>query len=277
MLKKRLIFTLIYSDRAYMLSRNFRLQRVGDIHWINKNYNFPQIATALDELIVVDATKTKKQTKEFLEQLKLVVDSCFIPVAAGGGIDSLAKAELLLNSGADKLIINTVLYTDPALVKELVKIYGKQCIIASVDYKMTAGHPEVYIRDGTLKIDIPFAIYIQKLVDLGVGELYLNSIDKDGTGQAYALEVFNFIPSNIDIPIIMAGGAGNHIHLIEGIAMPHVDAVATANLFNFIGNGIPFSRKCMVDSGIKMSHWDSNDIFSLRNYFGGELNTMTQC
>lgn len=268
MLKKRLIFTLIHNDKSYMLSRNFRMQRVGDIKWLQQNYNFSKVAMALDELIILDATPGKKDIEEFSNQIKAVINSCFIPIAAGGGIRSLADAELLLNSGADKLIINTILHTDPVLVKELVKLYGSQCIIASIDYKIIDNVPAVFIRDGTEKLNLPFEEYLQLIVNLGIGELYLNSMDKDGTGQGYALEIFAHISEAINIPIIMAGGAGNHHHLIEGILMPRVDAVATANLFNFIGDGILLARQCMYDAGVPMSHWNSNEIAALKNYFG---------
>ncbi|CEK10228.1 HisA/HisF-related TIM barrel protein [Legionella hackeliae] len=267
MLKKRLIFTLIYNDQHYMLSRNFRMQRVGDIQWINKNYNFSHIATSLDELIVLDASETK-DIYEFSNQLKKLVDMCFIPVAAGGGIRILSDAELLLNSGADKLVVNTILFTDPSLVKQLVEIYGNQCIIASIDFKLINNTPVIFIHNGSEKLEVDFVDYLHQITELGVGELYLNSMDKDGTGQGYALEIFDHIPDTVTIPIIMAGGAGNHHHLFEGITKPNVQAVATANLFNFIGNGLPFAREQLRIAGVPLSCWDGKEISSLKNYFG---------
>ena len=105
MVKKRLIFTLIHSQKRFMLSRNFTLQQVGDINWLNTNYKFSKVATSFDEIILLDATRGEKNISDFAEQLTGVIDSCFIPVAAGGGIRSLKDAQLLLNSGADKVVL----------------------------------------------------------------------------------------------------------------------------------------------------------------------------
>ena len=121
MLRKRIIFSLIYSDGFFMQSRNFRLQKVGNLNWLEKNYKFQSIAFSLDELIVLNATKTEKRITEFAETVSNLVNDVFIPIAAGGGIRTLEDAELLFNSGADKLVLNTALVESPELVKILVK------------------------------------------------------------------------------------------------------------------------------------------------------------
>jgi cyclase len=93
---------------------------------------------------------------------------------------------------------------------------------------------------------------------LGVGEIYLNSIDKDGTGFGYDFETIYNLSSKINIPLIIAGGAGNEIHLIEGLEINHVNAVATANLFNFIGDGLPNARKKILINNQNIANWDVN-------------------
>lgn len=256
MLRKRIIFCLIYSDNFFMQSRNFRLQKVGDINWLKLNYKFQNIAFSLDELIILNATKSKKNIHDFAVTISKIVNDVFIPVAAGGGINTIQDAEILFNSGADKIVLNSVLVENPSLVKDLIKRYGSQSIIASVDYKNIDGKLDVYIRDGTLKIDMLLVEYIKYLEALEVGEIYLNSIERDGTGFGYDFETINYVGDNISLPLIIAGGAGNESHLKEGLENNSVSAVATANLFNFIGNGLPIARKKILEHGINLSNWE---------------------
>ena len=239
-----------------MQSRNFRLQRVGDLNWLEKNYKFQSIAFSLDELIILNASKIDKNIVEFASVVEKLVNNVFIPIAAGGGIRTLEDAKLLFNSGADKLVINTSLIESPELVKFLVKQYGSQSIVASIDYKIENGELVVYNKDGSCKIDIPFFDYIKYLEDLEVGEIYLNSIEKDGTGFGYDLESIIHVKDKINLPLIIAGGAGNESHLIEGLRYSGVSAVATANLFNFIGNGLPNARQKIIDLGENLANWN---------------------
>ena len=148
MLRKRIIFTLIYSDGFFMLSRNFRLQKVGDLSWLERNYKFQEIAFSIDELIILDSTKNKKSINHFSNTIKELVKDIFIPLSAGGGIRSLDDAQLLFNSGADKIVLNSILTQDSNLVTELVNKYGSQSIVASVDYKKNGNIYDVFIKFG---------------------------------------------------------------------------------------------------------------------------------
>ena len=118
MLRNRIIFTLIYEDGKFNQSRNFRLQKVGDVNWLEKNYKFKEIAFSLDELMVLNASKKKKNIGDFAKVLERLVNDVFIPIAVGGGIRCMQDAELLFSSGADKLVLNGVLYTDKILVND---------------------------------------------------------------------------------------------------------------------------------------------------------------
>lgn len=256
MLRKRIIFTLIYANSFFNQSRNFRLQSVGDINWIKKNYKFKDIAFSLDELIVINATKEKKDILLFSNELKKIVEFVFIPITAGGGIKSFDDAQLLFNNGADKLILNTILYTKPNIVKDLVKHYGSQSIVASIDYIKKNGENIVYIEDGTKKIDLNLEDYLHYVEKLDVGEIYLNSIDRDGTGFGYDFETIDKISNKLKKPLIIAGGAGNEEHLIKGLERKKVDAVATANLFNFIGNGLIKAREKIIAKKINIAKWN---------------------
>jgi cyclase len=256
MLRKRIIFSLIYSDGYFMQSRNFRLQKVGNLNWLEKNYKFQSIAFSLDELIVLNASKTEKNITEFAETVSNLVNDVFIPIAAGGGIRTLEDAELLFNSGADKLVLNTALVESPDLVRILVKQYGSQSIVASIDYKKVNGIYEVYIKDATIKIEMSLIEYIKYLETLEIGEIYLNSIEKDGTGFGYDFDTISEVENNINLPLIIVGGAGNENHLIQGLQLSGVSAVATANLFNFIGDGLPNARNKIIETGLNIANWN---------------------
>ncbi len=252
MLRKRIIFTLIYDGKSFTQSRNFRLQKVGDIRWLERNYRFQNIAFSLDELIVLNASKEKKDIHQFCHLLSQLVDDVFIPVAAGGGIKSISDAEMLFSNGADKIVLNSSLYTDVALVRALVSKYGSQSIIASIDY---IGN-DVFICNGTKKIDISLECYVKHIEKLNVGEVYLNSIEQDGTGFGYDVKTIEQISPLLSVPLIIAGGAGNARHLIEGLNMDDISAVATANLFNFVGNGLPNAREQALGQGCNLASWE---------------------
>jgi cyclase len=259
MLRKRIIFALIFSDGSFMQSRNFRLQKVGNLHWLEKNYKFQNIAFALDELIVLNATKGEKNIEEFASTISKLVNNVFIPIAAGGGIQTMEDAELLFKSGADKIVLNSLFINDPSMVKELIKNYGSQSVVASIDCKLNRNSYEIFIKDGSLKIDVEIKEYINYLEELGVGEIYLNSIDKDGTGFGYDQELVEKVNKATRLPLIIAGGAGNENHLAQGLKIENVSAVATANLFNFIGNGLPNARNQIIESNENIANWSINN------------------
>jgi cyclase len=142
------------------------------------------------------------------------------------------------------------------LVKELVSKYGSQSIVASVDYKNIDGENYVFNSDGTSKCEMTLNSYIDYLESLNVGEIYLNSIDRDGTGFGYDLETISTIVDIVKKPLIIAGGAGNEYHLQDGMALNGVSAVATANLFNFIGDGLPNARKKLIQIGENLAIWN---------------------
>ena len=110
MLKKRIIFTLLFCDGNFMLSRNFRLQKVGNLEWLNTNYNFSKISRFIDELVVLDVTRKGRNLSTFCDTLKSLSENCFVPIAAGGGVNCVESARQLLKSGADKVVINSELY-----------------------------------------------------------------------------------------------------------------------------------------------------------------------
>lgn len=257
MLKKRLIFTLLYSNGQFMLSRNFRLQKVGNLHWLQTNYNFSRISYSIDELIVLDVTRGERKPSEFCATLRQLTEGCFVPIAAGGGVRSIEAARNLLRSGADKVVINSVLYDKTDFVGHLASEFGQQCVVASMDVKSGSDNSYyVWSECGSRCLPGTAADWIEQVTRDSVGELYLNSMNRDGTGQGYDLRLLDLLPANMTKPVILAGGVGNATHLATGLSDPRVDAVATAHLFNFVGDGLKQARQSLISDGFVLPLWD---------------------
>jgi len=268
MLKKRLIFTLLYNNGQFMLSRNFRLQKVGDLHWLQTNYNFSHISFSIDELIVLDVTRDEKKPDEFCAALKKLTEGCFVPIAAGGGVRTIEAAHKLLRSGADKVVVNSTLYDNNGFIDHLASEFGQQCVVAAMDFKARPdGVYQVWSECGSQCLEGKAARWVEQVTQDNVGELYLNSIDQDGTGQGYDLQLLDLLPANMPKPVILAGGVGNATHLAAGLADPRVDAAATAHLFNFIGDGLKQARQSLISGGLNLPLWD---IQLLERQFGAE-------
>ncbi len=264
MLKKRLIFSLLYNNGSFMLSRNFKLQRVGDYDWLAQNYKFSTIAFSIDELIIIDVTRENRDLSNFIEMIKKITKDCFVPITAGGGINSLQEASLLLKSGADKVLLNSLLYKNPEEVSAIANRFGNQSIVASVDLKKQDGDYKVLINNGVDDINISAKDWLKNISNMNIGEVYLNSINQDGTAQGLDLEMLDLLGTNFPVPLILSGGAGHHNHLYEAFADTRVDAVATAHLFNFVGDGLKQCREGLISKGMSLAKWEDFATINLK-------------
>lgn len=270
MLKKRIIFTLLYSNGSFMLSRNFRLQRIGDLGWIQRHYDFSQISHAIDELVVLDVTRENRDLEVFCGVLKSLTYGNFIPITAGGGVKDIDSARTLLRSGADKITINSSLFEESSLAKSLAEEFGEQCVVASIDVKRSkSGDYQVCTHNGEVTQAISVEKLFRDLLNENVGELYLNSVDRDGTGQGLDVAILDLLPAEFKKPVILAGGVGNADHLLLGLKDQRLDAVATANLLNFVGDGLSKARQAITSSGIVLPMWNPDFFFS-RSKIGQE-------
>lgn len=240
-----------------MLSRNFRLQKVGDLNWLNDQYDFSHISLFIDELVVLDVSRGERNEVEFCDVLKKLGKSCFIPIAAGGGIRTIDAARNLLRSGADKIVINSPLYGDWSFVSALSAEFGEQCIVASMDVmESSTGDFQVWSHNGE-QLQLGLASnWMERFSDRGVGEIYLNSINRDGTGIGCDMRLLHLLPPNFNKPVILVGGVGNSFHLDEALRDSRVDGVATAHLFNFIGDTLQKARKSLLSDGINLANWE---------------------
>ena len=264
MLKKRIVFTLLFSDGFFMLSRNFRLQRIGDLEWLQRNYVFSHISEAIDELVILNVSRSEPQMNQFTDMLKQLTKTCFIPIAAGGWVREANQAHQLLRSGADKVVLRTPIFGESGLIEHLARQFGRQCIVASVDLARSAtGGFELRVAGGQETLQGGARKRLVELQDKPIGDLYLNSVDRDGTGQGYDLEVLDLLPQDFGVPVILAGGAGNANQLEAGLLDDRVDAVSTAHLLNFVGDGLHKARENLITRGIHLPVRDL-DIRDLR-------------
>jgi cyclase len=256
MLKKRLIFTLIYKEGFFMLSRNFRLQKIGSFEWLQKNYNFSQISQYIDELCILNVSQNPNSHSEFIKTIKLLSKGCFVPITVGGGIRDYIIAKDYFNSGADKIILNSSLFENPDLIEKIANDYGRQAIVGSLDFirDENSGLKIQHKRDDQ-KINHEITSSLKLLNQLSVGEWYLNSINRDGTGQGLDLEIIDSCSEFLSSSIIISGGVGNSNHIAEGLEDERVSAVATANLLNFVGDGLKKARINLIDNRLQLATW----------------------
>lgn len=263
MIKPRMCFTLLYAEGTFHLSRNFSLQKVGDFEWLIENYEFESISRSVDELFILNVSRSNCDWFDFLANVKKVVKQCFMPVAVGGGLRTMSQARSLFDNGADKIVMGHAFFEDQKLVTELVEKYGSQSIVASIDFKRCEdGELVVFTDCGSKPTSLSIADAISQAELLGAGEIYLTSIERDGTGMGFDLDALEVAYNSCDLPIIAAGGADTSDQLGEGIRSNFVSAVSSAHLFNFMCDGLRDARLELISSGIPLSKWNFEEFDS---------------
>lgn len=253
MLKKRIIFVLFFKDGYFHLSRNFRLQQVGDATWLMERFRFLDIGQYVDELIILNLSRSEgnvSNNSDFKCALRTLMSDMFVPLTIGGGVRSLSDASYLYEIGADKIALNWALYNNQSLVQKLVERYGSQSVVASVDVRRghKSGTWNVFCQNGSREVG-PLNETYDSVQRLNVGELLLTSIDQDGTSEGLDLALYD-TASQLPIPVIACGGVGRPEHVIEAMNCSAVSAVATGNLFNFIGSGFEQLRSIVANERV---------------------------
>lgn len=251
MLKKRLLFALLWDEGNFCLSRNFRLQHVGDMSWLTEKYNFGSVANSVDELVLIDVSRSARQSERFSEIVSALASAFHMPLSVGGGVTSVEVVDSLLRAGADKVILNSALNGNRARLRLMRETYGKQCLVGSIDVRRIDGAYSVFADNGTRLVG-DLGRHIEERVADSVGEIVINSIDRDGTGQGLDFDVLTGVPHHYESQIVLMGGVGTPGHIVQGLQHPAVDAVVTANLLNFIGDGLAEARLACGQAGIAL-------------------------
>jgi cyclase len=251
MLKKRIIPTLLLSKGRMVKGKQFsNFRDTGDPVSAARIYN----AQNADELFFLDIDANRNGSPfEILEKtVKAVAKECFMPLSVGGGVDSIDKIRRLLLVGADKISVTTTAHTDPGLINTAANLFGRQCIVVGIDVKREAGQYVLYSHCGDKRTTKTLRDFIIEMTERGAGEFVLNSIDNDGMMKGYDLECAKEARSYTDRPIIISGGAGTFMHLVDAFKEAHIDAVACASLFHFGDNNPIRARSYLLNQDIPM-------------------------
>lgn len=206
-----------------------------------------------DELVFYDITASSDGRKLFTDVLCEVAKKVFIPLTVGGGINTLDDFDRVLKCGADKVSVNSGAIKNPNLIYEAAKRYGDQCVVISADVKRVDGELHVFAKGGREDTGMEAVSWIKKCVDLGAGEVVLNSIDTDGVKKGFDLEMLRLVTEAVNVPVIASGGAGcidDFITLFK--ELPDVDAGLAASIFHFGEVAISDLKKKLAENGISV-------------------------
>lgn len=233
MLENRLIPVLLLSGKGLVKTVKFKNPKyVGDPINAIKIFNDKEV----DELVFLDIKASKENRGPNFELLKNICSECFMPLAYGGGITKLEEVEKLYSIGFEKVIINNSAFDNPNLIKEAVRLSGSQSIIGCVDYKKSLfGKKNLYTHKKGKVLKISVLEYINQLIDMGIGEIIIQSVDNDGMMNGFDVDFLNDIASKVNIPVVGVGGAGNIDHIKQLLKPGHVSAAAAGSMFVFHG------------------------------------------
>ena len=250
---KRIIFTLLYKEGNFFLSRNFRLQKVGDINWLKNNYSFGKTCEYVDEIIILHVldNPSKEQREKFIKDINEFKKKIFVPLVLGGGIRSYKDAKYYFDNGADKISLNSIIYLKKKEIKKISDIYGQQSITLMLDYRKEILNYFSYSNCGKNK-KLKIEDYFEYIKKINFGEIILNSIDLDGTGFGFNTDIIKKIPKSFKKPILLMGGAGKPEHFFIALKEKRIYGAVTANLFNFLGDGLKKSRDYSIKKKLKL-------------------------
>ena len=248
MITKRIIPCLDVKNGRVVKGVNFgNLNDVSSPVELAKHYS----QCGADELVFYDITASAEGRGLFTDILRRVASEIFIPLTVGGGINSLADFDRVLKCGADKVSVNSGAIRNPQLVEDAAKRYGDQCVVLSADIKRVNGEFRVFSKGGREDTGMEAIGWIRRCVDMGAGEIVVNSIDTDGVKQGFDLEMLKAVCNAVSVPVIASGGAGNIQHFIDLFrALPRVDAGLAASIFHFGEVAINDLKREMLQAGI---------------------------
>jgi cyclase len=284
MLAKRIIPCLDVKDGRVVKGVSFvNLRDAGDPVENAKFYD----EQGADELIFLDITASHEKRKIILDVVERTADDVFMPLTVGGGIKTIDDIRSLLNSGCDKVSINTTAVKDPLFISRAAEKFGSQCIVVAIDAKRVAGNmakatgegwfsdaalsdvvleiPAPPGKEGIERDDLRWAIsthggrqmklidavmWAKKMEELGAGEIMLTSMDKDGTKDGYDIALTRTISEAVSIPVIASGGAGTLEHLYEGLVAGKADAALAASIFHFREYTVRQAKEFLRDKGV---------------------------
>ena len=250
MITKRIIPCLDVKNGRVVKGTNFQgLSDVSDPVALGKYYS----DHGADELVFYDITASFEGRKLFTDILQKVASTIFIPLTVGGGINTVENFDRVLKCGADKVSVNSGAIRNPDLILQAARKYGDQCVVLSADVKRVDGQFRVFAKGGREDTGMEAISWIKRCVDMGAGEVVLNSIDTDGVKQGFDLEMLEAVSNAVDVPVIASGGAGcmeDFVNLFQ--TLPKVDAGLAASIFHFGQVQIPDLKAYLAENNINV-------------------------
>ena len=230
MLTKRIIPCLDIKNGRIVKGVNFEnLIDAGDPVELAKYYS----ENGADELVFLDISATKEKRKTLVDLVERIAKNVNIPFTVGGGISSVSDVNILLQSGADKVSVNSSAVKNPELINRLANKFGNQCIIVAIDAKQIDNHWKVYLVGGKVPTEIDLFEWTAEVEKRGAGEILFTSMNHDGTKNGFANQTLLKISQMVNIPVIASGGAGNMQHFADVFKIGKADAALAASVFHF--------------------------------------------
>ena len=247
MLKKRIIPCLDIKDGRTVKGINFEeIKDAGDPIELAQRY----VQEGADELVFLDITATLENRKTLVELVSKIASEINIPFTVGGGINSLEDAKLLINSGADKVSINSSAIQNPQLILDIANVLGSQCVVLAIDTKFIDNQWIVFRNGG--KVQTPFKTFdwAEKGVSLGAGEILLTSMNNDGTKAGFALELTRQLSERVSVPVIASGGAGKMQDFADVFTETKATGALAASVFHYNQITIPELKQFLENQKI---------------------------
>lgn len=250
MITKRIIPCLDVKNGRVVKGTNFKnLNDVSSPVELARYYS----ECGADELVFYDITASFEGRQLFTDILKEVASQIFIPLTVGGGINTVEDFDRVLKCGADKVSVNSGAIKNPDLISQAARLYGNQCVVLSADIKRVDGEFRIFAKGGREDTGIEAIGWIKKCVEMGAGEVVVNSIDTDGVKKGFDIEMLKAVREAVNVPVIASGGAGSaedFVALFKEI--PDMDAGLAASIFHFSEVLIPDLKKLMKENGINV-------------------------
>ena len=250
MLCKRMIPCLdVHGGRVVKGVRFVDLRDAGDPVEAALAYD----AQGADELVFLDITASHEERAIMLDVVRRTAEGVYMPLTVGGGIRSIEDVRMLLRAGADKVSLNTAALERPELIQDAAQRFGSQCIVVAIDAKREPGVPigwGVYTHGGRRATGRDAVEWAREVEALGAGEILLTSMDRDGTGDGYDLELTRAVSETTSVPVIASGGAGTLEHLRQGVVDGKADAVLVASMFHFGRHTISEAKAYLRERGV---------------------------
>jgi cyclase len=186
-----------------------------------------------DELVFLDISATVEDRQATLDVISRTAESVFIPLTVGGGVRAEDDVRDLLRAGADKVSMNTAAVRDPSLLSRCAERFGTQCMVVAIDAKRDGPTWRVYVEAGRAPTELDAIEWAKRAAELGAGEILLTSIDRDGTGEGYDLDLLRAVADEAPVPLVASGGAGSLDHFVDALTKGGADAVLAASRFHF--------------------------------------------